>query len=97
MTWVLWLITVETHLAARHGDGTLVTPVLARLRQEDHRFAASLIYLMRPSVTVRPCFKIKNRQPGMVVHTCNSSIWETETGGSEFTASLSYLMRPSAT
>ena len=34
---------------------TLVIPVLGRLRQEDHRFVASLSYL------VRPYFKIKNK------------------------------------
>ena len=30
----------------------------------------------------------------MVAHACNPSIWEAETGGSEFVASLSYLVRP---
>ena len=30
---------------------TLVIPVLGRLRQEDHRFATSFSYLMRPSTT----------------------------------------------
>ena len=32
---------------------------------------------------------------GMVVHACNPSIWEAETGESGFTASLSYLVRSS--
>ena len=30
---------------------TLVIPVFERLRQEDHRFAASLSHLVRPSAT----------------------------------------------
>ena len=36
--------------------------------------------------------KIRN-QPGVVVHACNPSIWEAETGGSWFEDSLSYLVR----
>ena len=34
----------------------LIIPVLGRLRQEDHRFVASLSYL------VKHCFKIKNKK-----------------------------------
>ena len=34
---------------------------------------------------------------GVVVHTCNPSIWEAETRGSWLADSLSYLVRPSAT
>ena len=30
---------------------------------------------------VRPCFKIKNKKPVVVVHACNPSTWEAETGG----------------
>ena len=37
------------------------------------------------------------KEPGMVVHTCNPSTWEAETGGSRLMASISYLGRPSAT
>ena len=33
----------------------------------------------------------------VVVYTCNPSIWEAETGGSQIEDSLSYLVRPSAT
>ena len=39
----------------------------------------------------------RTNQPGVVVHACNRSTWEAETGGSVFTASLSYLVRPSVT
>ena len=41
--------------------------------------------------------KKKNYKPGVVAHACNPSIWEAETGGSQFEDSLSYLVRPSAT
>ena len=69
-----------------------VIPILGRLRQEDHRFKASLSNL------ARPCFKIKNKiELGVVAHTCNPSTWEAETRGSGFAASLSYLVRSSAT
>ena len=54
-------------------------------------FVASFSYL------VRPRFKIKKNEPGVVAHACNPSTWEAETRGSGFAASLSYLVRPSAT
>ena len=48
-----------------------------------------------------PPKKIKKKETlpelGMVVHACNPSTWEAETGGSGFVASLSYLVRSSAT
>ena len=74
-------------------------PSTGRLRQEDrYRFEASLSYLVRLSNLVRPCFQIKYLfKPGVVVHACNPSIWEAETGGSRFEDSLSYLVRLSAT
>ena len=53
-----------------------VIPVFGRLRQEDHRFVASL------SILVRPCFKIQNK-PGVVAQVYNPSTWEAETGGSQ--------------
>lgn len=39
-----------------------------------------------------PVLKLRTNtfQQGMVAHTFNSSVWETETGGSEFKATLVY-------
>ena len=71
----------------------LVILVLGRLRQENHRIEARLSNLARPSGTYGDSTS-KQKEPGMVVHACNPSTWEAETGGSEFTASLSYLVRP---
>ena len=41
--------------------------------------------------------KVTILEPGVVVHACDPSTWEAETGGSRFAASLSNLARPSAT
>ena len=46
-------LAIEKIVQGRAWWCMLVIPVLGRLRQEDHRFRASLSYL------VRPCFKIK--------------------------------------
>ena len=49
------------------------------------------------SLDLIPSIKKERKKPGVVVHACNPSTWEAESGGSGFMASLSYLVRPSAT
>ena len=64
--------------------------VLGRLRQEDHRFEASLSNL------VRPCFKIKRKSRAWWHTLVIPVLGRLRQEDHRFAASLSNLLRPSA-